>query len=301
MFVWPAADVLYGAGVELELVIPAMLLGGAGVALFNVWWETALAERIPPEKLSRVSSYDWMVSLGPALLEQVPNPYFGKIKSGSLSFPTVQRRQLLRPFPQFLQVLLPRDGFGDGHYNSFQLRVDKQYSCGLTLTAAYTNSKTMGNNFESATGEVGGQNNLYNPNYNRALSTNDIPQRLVGRALLTDLPIEQHHGDHHDGAARNGRGDHHLGTVPTEEPCADRHHRRRGDQCEHRREDDQQPTIRHGGARRIRARRSGDRDPVQRVWRSCAHGGEMLSLLNSLELYGHPEWRESGSINVFQT
>ena len=82
-----------------------------------------------------------LLSLGPALLEQVPEPYFGKIKSGSLSFPTVQRRQLLRPFPQFLQVLLPRDGFGDAHYNSFQLRIDKQYSHGLTLTVAYTNSK----------------------------------------------------------------------------------------------------------------------------------------------------------------
>ncbi len=42
---------------------PAMLLGGAGIALFDVWWMTALAERIPPDKLSRVSSYDWMVSL----------------------------------------------------------------------------------------------------------------------------------------------------------------------------------------------------------------------------------------------
>ncbi len=120
-----------------------------------------------------------LLSLGAALLDQVPNPYFGKIKSGSLSFPTVQRRQLLRPFPQFLQVLLPRDGYGDAHYESFQLRVDKQYSHGLTLTGAYTISKTIGNNFESATGEVGPQNALYNPNYSRSLNTSDIPQRLV--------------------------------------------------------------------------------------------------------------------------
>ena len=33
-------------------------------SLFDVWWITALAERIPPDRLSRVSSYDWMVSLG---------------------------------------------------------------------------------------------------------------------------------------------------------------------------------------------------------------------------------------------
>jgi hypothetical protein len=40
------------------------LIAGTGLALFDVWWLTALAERIPAEKLSRVTSYDWMVSLG---------------------------------------------------------------------------------------------------------------------------------------------------------------------------------------------------------------------------------------------
>jgi hypothetical protein len=45
-------------------MLPAMLVAGAGFALFDVWWLTALAERIPPDKLSRVTSYDWMVSLG---------------------------------------------------------------------------------------------------------------------------------------------------------------------------------------------------------------------------------------------
>ena len=34
-----------------------------GIALFGIWWETALAERVPPHLLSRVSAYDWMVSL----------------------------------------------------------------------------------------------------------------------------------------------------------------------------------------------------------------------------------------------
>lgn len=60
---WPAGAILYAAGVTLAIVIPATLIGGGGIALFDVWWLTALAERIPPDKLSRVSSYDWMVSL----------------------------------------------------------------------------------------------------------------------------------------------------------------------------------------------------------------------------------------------
>ncbi len=61
---WPLSVLLYAAGLPLGLVIPVTVLAGAGVGLFDVWWETALAERIPPHLLSRVSSYDWMVSLG---------------------------------------------------------------------------------------------------------------------------------------------------------------------------------------------------------------------------------------------
>jgi MFS family permease len=63
IILWPAAAVLYGLGATLFIVVPAMLIGGGGIALFDVWWTTALAERIPADKLSRVSSYDWMVSL----------------------------------------------------------------------------------------------------------------------------------------------------------------------------------------------------------------------------------------------
>ncbi len=62
ILVWPPAAILYAAGVTLVLVIPATILAGVGFALFDVWWLTALAERIPPQALSRVSSFDWMVS-----------------------------------------------------------------------------------------------------------------------------------------------------------------------------------------------------------------------------------------------
>jgi hypothetical protein len=63
LLAWPGALLLYAAGVPLAIVIPALAFAGAGVGLFDVWWLTALAERIPADKLSRVTSYDWMVSL----------------------------------------------------------------------------------------------------------------------------------------------------------------------------------------------------------------------------------------------
>jgi len=60
--VWPAAAILFAAGVTLFAVIPVTVIAGAGIALFDIWWLTALAERIPPGALSRVTSFDWMVS-----------------------------------------------------------------------------------------------------------------------------------------------------------------------------------------------------------------------------------------------
>jgi hypothetical protein len=63
ILVWPVAIGLYAAGAALTLVLPGMVLAGGCVALFDVLWVTALAERIPPDKLSRVVSYDWTVSL----------------------------------------------------------------------------------------------------------------------------------------------------------------------------------------------------------------------------------------------
>ena len=42
----------------LAVVIVASFLAGAGVEVFGVLWDTAMQQQIPPEKLSRLSSYD---------------------------------------------------------------------------------------------------------------------------------------------------------------------------------------------------------------------------------------------------
>jgi MFS family permease len=60
---WPAVSVAFGLGAPLAVLVPVYAAAGMGLALFGIWWETALAERVPPHTLSRVSSYDWMGSL----------------------------------------------------------------------------------------------------------------------------------------------------------------------------------------------------------------------------------------------
>ena len=64
IMLWPITSIMYATGMTLALVVPATAVSGIGIALFDVWWLTALAERIPPDRLSRVTAYDWMVSGG---------------------------------------------------------------------------------------------------------------------------------------------------------------------------------------------------------------------------------------------
>ena len=60
---WPAVTVGFAVGRRSRSWRPLFAVAGVGLALFGIWWETALAERVPPHTLSRVSSYDWMGSL----------------------------------------------------------------------------------------------------------------------------------------------------------------------------------------------------------------------------------------------
>jgi len=91
------------------------------------------------------------LSYGSDLLKAVPNPFYGKITTGALSTPTVQLRQLLRPYPQYQDVLIFRDPYGDMHYESMIARIVKQYSNGLMFQLAYTLSKTIANTAQSNT------------------------------------------------------------------------------------------------------------------------------------------------------
>jgi Transmembrane secretion effector len=60
---WPAVTVGFALGVPLGVLVPRVAAAGVGLSLFAIWWDTALAERVPPHTLSRVSAYDWMGSL----------------------------------------------------------------------------------------------------------------------------------------------------------------------------------------------------------------------------------------------
>lgn len=86
------------------------------------------------------------LALGNSLNELVPNPFFGlpEIPANSiLARPTVQRGQLLRPFPQFTRFEIWDYNGANASYHGGHVRVEKRFSQGLTLLGNYTRSKTM--------------------------------------------------------------------------------------------------------------------------------------------------------------
>src|SRR5262249_47919804 len=63
LLAWPIGTVAFGLTAPTALVLALAVAWGSGFALFDIWWGTAMAERVPPAALSRVSSYDWLGSL----------------------------------------------------------------------------------------------------------------------------------------------------------------------------------------------------------------------------------------------
>ena len=88
---------------------------------------------------------DQYLSLGTALNQQVPNPFYGYITTGALSGKTISRQQSLLPYPQYTgitQVYAPQAA---STYNAGTVQVDKRMSPSLTLLANYTWSKALDN------------------------------------------------------------------------------------------------------------------------------------------------------------
>jgi MFS family permease len=61
--VWPVGLVCFALGAPVAIVLPLTFATGIGFALFDVFWNTTMAEQIPPNALSRASAWEWMGSL----------------------------------------------------------------------------------------------------------------------------------------------------------------------------------------------------------------------------------------------
>jgi len=136
------------------------------------------------------------LALGAQLTQPVPNPYFGQIPANtSLGTATIARGQLLRPYPRFTTVTLYRNNVGHSTYHSFQSRLEKRFSRGLTFTAAYTFSRLIddaGAVFDSAvlTGPVANFQaaDSFNKRLEKDVSTGNVPH-IFSAGFVYELPF----------------------------------------------------------------------------------------------------------------
>jgi hypothetical protein len=83
------------------------------------------------------------MALGPRLNEQVPNPFYGIVNNGVLIGPRVARGQLLRPYPQFTNIIPLYYSGASSNYHSLQVTATKRFSHGFMFEGAYTWAKNL--------------------------------------------------------------------------------------------------------------------------------------------------------------
>jgi hypothetical protein len=133
------------------------------------------------------------MALGNQLYQQVPNPFYGLINTpGSpLDQKTVSYNYLLRPYPQYNGVMSFRKPDADSMYNGLTVRLNKEFSNGLTLLASFTGAKLMDNSAAAVTylGPTSGTYiNQYNGRLEWAVSPQDVSRSLV-MSFVYDLPF----------------------------------------------------------------------------------------------------------------
>ena len=120
------------------------------------------------------------MSLGSQLNQQVPNPFYGIVNNGVLTQPTVSRAQLLRPYPQFTDIIPLYASGAKSRYNALQITGRKRLSKGLTFEGSYTLAKAE---------EIGmSHQDSYNLEASWALASYDLNHRFV-MSYLYELPI----------------------------------------------------------------------------------------------------------------
>ena len=81
------------------------------------------------------------LALGSALLQQVPNPFFGIPQFGALSTPTtIARGQLLRPYPQFGNVRAHRVTAARSRYDALAVAAERHQHNGWGARVNYVYS-----------------------------------------------------------------------------------------------------------------------------------------------------------------
>ena len=127
--------------------------------------------------------------LGSALTQTVPNPFFGVAGAGTLATrATIERNQLLRPFPQFLNINQSETNLGKSQYHAGVIQVRKRMtwwsgSFSYTFSRLWDNQFGQGNYYTSAPGLLNHYSfiegsDYFNPDAEYGRSLIDSPHKL---------------------------------------------------------------------------------------------------------------------------
>jgi hypothetical protein len=146
-------------------LIDATYVGNHGVKLA---YGTVQEDQLPPQALP----------LGNALLQSVPNPFYGAIATSAcgLDHPTVPYGQLLRPYPEFCGVSNSQVIGAFSQYNAMEISFTHRWSDGLQLLFSYTVSKFIDNSSGPAgfVSSAGTFRNFYDLSAEKSLNADDL-------------------------------------------------------------------------------------------------------------------------------
>ena len=150
---------------------------------------------IPDTNINQLTAAQ--LALGPALLQRVPNPFFGEVpRSSSLGDPTIPVAQLLKPFPRFTTVSFYRNNAGNTNYNALQAKLEQRFANGLSFLISYTRSKLIdeaSSVFDASilTGPVANfpVADSFNRQLERDVSNGDMPNAFVA-SFTYELPFD---------------------------------------------------------------------------------------------------------------
>lgn len=133
------------------------------------------------------------LALGPALQDEVPNPFYGIAEAGDLSLsPTVARGQLLRPFPQFGNIYERESSGARLRYHAITALLERRVAGGWGGRFHYTWSRRdddifgEGASFSSRASDL--PQNSYDLAAEYGRSINDVPHRMI-LAPIVELPF----------------------------------------------------------------------------------------------------------------
>jgi hypothetical protein len=133
---------------------------------------------------------DQYLSLGNALFDSLPNPFYGVLPASSTvgASNTITREQLLLPYPYFTGVTGQAGHIATSNYNALQAKVQKRLSKGVSFLFSYTFAKSLDNASSTDSSSGVGHQDLNNRRLDDSVSAFDRTH-VANLSYIYELPF----------------------------------------------------------------------------------------------------------------